>query len=1038
MSKHVAKINLLTAILQPLSKISKLLNDSTPLVQRISAINEVLLEIVDMDAVWFYTTGPLPICSAGLIRTPLRIAPQAQITVVDDAPPKESSWLNNTLLGQVMASQTPYFLQPTQNEPVDADLSDTMLSIFDIKPVAIIPLISDYHLLGAYLVGNKINQEWHLTEDTKNLLIYLGDVLAQGLQIDFLRSRSKRHTDALVMLNRIAQTITSSLDIDDVIQRTMVGINNILDVEAGSLLLIDEKNNELSFKVTLRGENKQITSYRLKVGEGIAGWVAQHNRPILVNNVQYDRRFSSKIDEAIGFQTTSVLCVPLIIQGRAIGALEVLNKRNGLFDNDDQDLLVSMVASLSVAMKNVALYDDAQKRAHVNQIISKVTTAINAGHGLSETAKIIFKQSSRLFSFDHVSISLIGEAGHYVRQWIFGEYGCVEQSYSTPLHQSRLAQIIKLGQGHIEPDLSHPKSGKIIYPDEEIFRSDRVKSKMTVPLTTKSHPFGSFSLGSRQISCYGLHELELLEQIAPQLAVAIEKALLIDTLEQHNTEMQLLNRLGEMLVSTTKSQLIFETTLNVIPRLLPGDVQGVVIAGEEGAYVGAAVPFDFPQPDSILEKLTQTFAELRENTRPLDVVASKIIPGNIPVMANWQPAKVLSLPILTRRGAQGLIYLAFGKNEHFKEDILRTSSLIVSQISVAVENAHLFQQVEQERARLAAILASSTDAILVVNSKGQIVLDNPAARQVMGVQESQNGRLLSESTQATAIIDLFDSAMHGGKPTGEVVLDDGRTFFANLSPVSVGQTGTIGWVATMQDVSHFKELDQLKNDFVNTVSHDLRAPLSNILMATNLIAEVGEINPDQRELIGTIERRVRVMAEFIEDILDVGKIDAGIDMEMEACDLTSIIDEVLSSFTPQAHDKQIQLIKTLTQNLPPILANKMRIRQVVHNLIGNAIKYTLAQGQVIVQASSQNGEVQVQVSDTGIGIPASDRSHVFEKFYRVRGEHALQEKGTGLGLAIVKGIIDKHHGRIWLESVFGEGSTFTFTLPIYQEIHPTH
>ncbi|MCB0209440.1 MAG: GAF domain-containing protein [Anaerolineae bacterium] len=989
-----------------------------------------MLEIVNMDAIWVYTTGPLPLCSVGSIRTPLRVAPQARVTVIDDDPPHESRWLNTTLMGQVMTSQIPYFSQPIRNEAIDADLSDTMLDLFGIQPLAIIPLIADYHLLGVYLVGKNAKREQILSEDTKDLLIYLGDVLAQALHSDFLKSRSRRHTDALIMLNQIAQTITSTLDIDDVIQRTMAGINSILDVEAGSLLLIDEKSNELNFKVTLRGENKQITSYRLNMGEGIAGWVVQNNRSAMVNNVKTDRRFSPKIDDAINFDTNSVLCVPLVIQGKPIGALEVLNKRNGPFDEDDQDLLVSMVASLSVALKNVALYDDAQKRAHINHIINKVTAAINAGHGLSATAKIIYKQSSRLFSFDHMSILLIDESGHSVRQWRFGEFGCAEQPYYIPLNKSRLAQIIESRQGHIEADLSCLKPGRKIYPDDALSTSDRVKAKMTVPLTTKKQPYGAISLGSHKANCYGLRELELLEQLAPQIAVAIEKALLIDALEQRNNEMQLLNRLGEMLVSTTKPRLIFETTLNVVPRLLPGDVQGVIIVGEEGAYVGAAVPFEFQKSDIILNKLVTTLAELRENEAPIEVIVTKCIAGNIPVDSNWQPTKVMSLPILTRRGAQGLIYVAFGQGEYLSDDILRISSLIVSQISVAIENAHLFQQVEQERGRLAAIVASSTDAILVVSSQGQIVLDNPAAREVMGVHESQNGRLLSESTQSTAIIDLFTTAMQGGKSTGEVALADGRTFFANLSPVSAGEAGIIGWVATMQDVSHFKELDQLKNDFVSTVSHDLRAPLSNILMATNLIVEVGEINADQQELLGAIDRRVRVMADFIEDMLDISKIDAGIDMEMAACDLVSIINDVVRNLAPQALDKKIALVQNLTQDIPPILANEMRIRQVMNNLIGNAIKYTLENGQVTVNAFCHNGEVQVEISDTGIGIPVNDRPHVFEKFYRVRGEHALNQKGTGLGLAIVKGIIDKHNGRIWLESVFGEGSTFAFTVSI--------
>ncbi|HXV44213.1 MAG TPA: ATP-binding protein, partial [Anaerolineae bacterium] len=117
-------------------------------------------------------------------------------------------------------------------------------------------------------------------------------------------------------------------------------------------------------------------------------------------------------------------------------------------------------------------------------------------------------------------------------------------------------------------------------------------------------------------------------------------------------------------------------------------------------------------------------------------------------------------------------------------------------------------------------------------------------------------------------------------------------------------------------------------------------------------------------------------------------------------------------------------------------ANTTRLRQVLNNLVGNAIKYTPNEGQVTVKAFQQDGEIRVQVVDTGMGIPASDQPHIFEKFYRVRGDHVSTIKGTGLGLALAKSIVEKHHGRIWLESVFGEGSTFTVALPIYSEFEP--
>jgi signal transduction histidine kinase len=236
----------------------------------------------------------------------------------------------------------------------------------------------------------------------------------------------------------------------------------------------------------------------------------------------------------------------------------------------------------------------------------------------------------------------------------------------------------------------------------------------------------------------------------------------------------------------------------------------------------------------------------------------------------------------------------------------------------------------------------------------------------------------------------------------------------------------------MQDVSHFKELDQLKSDFVHTVSHDLRSPLASILIATKMLPQIGSLSEQQREFLATIEQRVSGMSQLIDDLLDVGKIAAGVDMEMEPYPLTPVINEVFQFFLPQAEIKSIQLINQVGTQLPIVMANPVRLRQVLQNLLGNAIKYTPDGGRVILKAFQKDDEVHIQVIDSGIGIPAADQPRIFEKFYRVRGEHVASIKGTGLGLAITKSIVEKHNGRVWLESVFGKGSTFTVTLPIYQ------
>jgi signal transduction histidine kinase/transcriptional regulator with GAF, ATPase, and Fis domain len=1036
MKTELTNLELPVTVWKSLHKIDNLLGQPLSWEKRLEEISNNLINALDVEAIWLLTIQPLPPTACGLMRTPLSTAPDAKVQMVDKVPPIEENWPSpDSLLSQVIARKKPYFIQPnsSENGQTDSDLGDVLFGTLNATPSAIVPLIANDNPIGALVIGSDDPNKAYLSEDARSLLTYLGEHLGTNLQNAYLVEHSQRHTDILRGLNLIAHTITSSLDIDEVIQRTMAGINKILDVEAGSLLLVDEQTDELYFKITLRGENKQITSYRLQPGEGIAGWVVANNQPVISNNAQNDKRFTAKIDEAIGFITRMVLCVPLIIRGKPIGALEVLNKYKGSFDEDDQELLVSMAASLGIALKNADLYQEAQERARRTEIINHITTVINTGHGLSETGKLILEQFSRFLPFDHISLSLLDNSRENIRQWVFTEHGSLEYTkLVTPLANSALAWIIENNQARIDENLSKLRADDL-YPDDQILLENNVKSRIAVPLISQKLPYGSLNLGHQQPGIYGPLELEFLEQLMPQISVTIEKSWLIDVMEQHNIELRGLNHLSEMLFSTTDFRLIIDTATSMLPRLLPGDIQGVIIAEKRAGYLGMAIPFDFTQTDEVIADIIDIFNQISEDNGSTEITYAKTLAGNIPVSADWKPDTVLHLPILTRLGPAGIVFVVSGKKENVSDEVWRTFSLTAAQISTAVENARLFQQVEQERARLAAILSSSTDAVLAVNRDGLIVLDNPAAWPVMGVEESQSGKLLSESTANKTLVQLFESTMQGGKPTGEVPTMDQRTFFANLSPVSAGDAGVIGWVATMQDVSHFAELNQMKDDFVSTVSHDLRAPLSAILIANNLMPQMGELNEHQQELVQTIENRVASMQQLIDNLLDVGRIEAGIDMDMEPCPLIPLINEVTTSLTPQANDKSIELVSQISEPLPLIMANATRIRQVIHNLVDNAIKYTLDQGQTTIKAFPQDKEVRIQVSDTGLGISAADQPHVFEKFHRVKGEYAAAVKGTGLGLAITKSIVEKHNGRIWLESTPGEGSTFTVALPIYEE-----
>jgi len=233
-----------------------------------------------------------------------------------------------------------------------------------------------------------------------------------------------------------------------------------------------------------------------------------------------------------------------------------------------------------------------------------------------------------------------------------------------------------------------------------------------------------------------------------------------------------------------------------------------------------------------------------------------------------------------------------------------------------------------------------------------------------------------------------------------------------------------------------KKIDGMKSEFVSVASHELRTPLTAIKSAVQLIlkGKTGEINENQRRFLSMAERNINRLANILNNLLDFSRIESGkIGIKFEELDIRSSIEFILSSLKPQADGKSIHLKMEIQEDLPPVYADREKVEQILTNLIGNAIKFTPEGGEISVSAKpfGEDGDmVAVSVKDSGIGIPEDQLRKIFDKFFRVEDSLRGSITGTGLGLAITKGLVEAHHGGIWVESEVGEGSAFTFTLPI--------
>ena len=316
------------------------------------------------------------------------------------------------------------------------------------------------------------------------------------------------------------------------------------------------------------------------------------------------------------------------------------------------------------------------------------------------------------------------------------------------------------------------------------------------------------------------------------------------------------------------------------------------------------------------------------------------------------------------------------------------------------------------------------DGVILLDKHGRIILLNRAVCHSFNIEaEAALGKPVAQVISHPDLQSLLNRSGEQGMKYHEINFHDGRVFNAQYTPIP-----NVGSAITVQDISYLKELDRIKNDFVHTVSHDLRSPLTSVMGYAELIGRTGPLNEHQRDFMGRMQSSIQNITALVNDLLDLGRLESGFDTRREIVQLENILGYSLDILSAQINAKNLDVRVEKAPNLPPLRANPLRLRQMLDNLIVNAIKYTQPGGAIQISLRTEEDQLVFQISDTGYGISPADQPHIFEKFFR--GENIPDEvAGSGLGLAIVKSIVESHQGRIWVESKLGQGTTFIVILP---------
>ncbi len=548
-----------------------------------------------------------------------------------------------------------------------------------------------------------------------------------------------------------------------------------------------------------------------------------------------------------------------------------------------------------------------------------------------------------------------------------------------------------------------------------------VRSALCVPLLGRRGVIGALTLVHEQPNRFTSDHLGLLQAIASQAAIALENAQLYAAEHKRVNELVALNQLTHDIGTFTRFSDLFERLPQLICSTLgypavslwwlaDGQLELRGQAGAENAPRQSIMALA-PQQVAATGQPAYLSGGVEERT------GARAGTGPLPTHS------AIAVPLRCEMRVCGVLAIHSRQPSVFQESDRVLLETLGTQVMAALDRLNLFESVEQERNRLTAVLRSAADAILVLDAEGRLQIINPAGARLFTDVETKLGQPLP---QGHGYDDLAEVLAQGsaGLASPQILWPDQRVFNVGLSPVESG-----GQVAILHDVTQFKDLERVKNEFLASATHDLKNPLTAIIGYGDLLEKVGPLTPQQANFLGRIKGASRQMLELVQDLLDLARIDMGAELKRELVDLRTLLAGVTDEFRSLAAAKG----QTLQVELGPaeswVSADANRLKQVLRNLVGNAVKYTPVGGRIAVVADQAETMARFYVRDTGLGIPPADLPYIFDKFYRVQSDDRQDIEGSGLGLAIVKAIVEQHNGQIAVESVIGRGTSFAVSLP---------
>ena len=917
-------------------------------------------------------------------------------------------------------------------ELADPSLGDVEhLSRLGTRAVLATPVIVFDRMIGVLALHRRDPGPW--SSGDVGLAEAVAREIGLALHTARLLEENERRLGEQAALLKAAQTVTSELELDAVLQRLVDEVADLLRAEAVDCFLLDQERGVLRC-AAVHGSLEGIVGFEFPADRGLSGRAIARGRPVLSDDY-------ANLSEAVphpsyeGFR--SAIVAPMRWSGEVMGILGVGTREPARrFTQGDAGLLEAFANLAALALRNAESFAERTRQARIQRGFYRIAAVLGQPLSREETYDALAQAASDALGGGSAAVlmpredDLRLEGLHNLPGLLvqFLENGLGEPS--GPLRTAARNRRV-LAAPRIEDDERFDEEWR------NVAQESGYRALLAVPVESPRSEFALVLVFFAEERRFADDDLELARNLAGAARGALERSELFEVERRARALAQQLARTGTQLATELDPAAVLDEVVRQAPKLLHADAAVIrLLAGDElvaeagtgeeaqellGSRVASTARL---AGDAVQSRAPVAVPDAREDQRLLQAD---------PMLASGY-ASCVAAPLVGPEGAvHGVLSVYCRAPRAWREEEIEALAAFAGNASAALSSAELYQSVALEKERSVAILSNIADGIVAVDREGKVVLWNGAAERITGVPgHDALGQLPSEVLQRE-----LESGEHA--PAGERLVSlhrGGEEIWLSLTEaVMRDPAGAVaGRIFAFRDISAERVVEQMKSEFVSNVSRELRSPLTSIYGFAETLLRVDVLfgEEERTTFLGYIASEAGRLTTIVDRLLAVAQLDSGdLQVQLGATDVGQVVAEVVAaakqSLVLDGHEFEL--------DLPPeplaAAADREKLRQIVMDLIENAVKYSPGGGTVRVTARRRDDSVEVSVEDEGIGIPQSEQTRIFAKFYRAESSgRDLASGGTGLGLFMAKELLAAMHGRISVRSVEGEGSSFVFSLPL--------